>query len=402
MEDIAFESLYRTSQKMVQRVGMDFFRSLYHQINWDDRLIGIKGARGVGKTTMVLQHIKEVFAENPEQALYVSLDNLWFANHTLSDIVEYHYTHGGTHLFVDEIHKYPHWQTLLKNIYDEYPDLHVVYTGSSMLQINLNEGDLSRRQVLYTMHNLSFREFLAYEKNIECSAIPFDELLVNHVPYALNLTENVKILPLFTQYLQYGCYPFYKNAISTYDIRLQSVIRTVLMEDLQVSGEFTYPTLQKTMKMLMILAERVPQTPKMNELYALLDTNRAQGMKMLSMLEQAALLNLLSPPQKNFRQMGKPDKIYLNNPNLMWALTPHADIGTMRETFFMNQVKVVGEVNYPTAGDFLVNREFLFEVGGRGKTFDQIKDMPDSFLAVDGIETGHGHRIPLWMFGMMY
>lgn len=403
MEDSSFESLYRASQTFVHRVNTDIHRYLYNQINWNNWLIAIKGDRGVGKTTLVLQHIKETFgSNNPDKALYVSLDNMWFANHTLSELVEYHYTHGGTHIFLDEVHHYPHWQTVIKNMTDEYPDLHITYTGSSMLRMDKHEGDLSRRQLTYTMHGLSFREFIMFETGNNWPQIPLEELLSTHSRIALSLTENTRVLQYFEHYLKFGYYPFYKRDLDGFDNRLQTVIRTVLTDDLTAVEDITYATQQKVMRMLMILAEKVPQTPKMNELYALLETNREQGLRMLSMLQRAALLQTLSSESKSLHSLAKPDKIYLNNPNLMYALTPRVDIGTLRETFFLNQLSCLMDVNYPKQGDFLVDHKYLFEVGGKSKNYEQIKDLPNSYLAVDGIETGHRNRIPLWMFGLLY
>ena len=402
MEDTSIDSLYKTSARLVRLTTTDFHRYLYDQINWDNWLIAIKGARGVGKTTMMLQRIKENFADNPERALYVSLDNLWFANHSLSEVVEYHYNHGGTHLFIDEVHKYPMWQTLIKNITDEYPDLHVVFTGSSMLKINSSQGDLSRRLLDYTLNVMSFREFLVLEKAMAVSPIPLDELLYHHAAEAMRLTSEIKILPLFEKYLKYGCYPFYKRDFDGFTQRLQKAVHNVLYEDVPAVEEITYPTILKLSRMLMILAERVPQTPKMNELYAILETNREQGLKMLYMLQRAGLLHLLSSEAKEFSNLVKPDKIFLHDPNLMYALTDNTNVGTLRETFFINQLASVATVNYPRKGDFLVNHKHLFEVGGKGKSFDQIKDVSDSYLAVDDTEIGHGNRIPLWMFGMLY
>ena len=402
MEDSSIDSLYKTSARLVRMTTTDFHRYLYDQINWDNWLIAIKGTRGVGKTTMMLQRIKENFADNPDKALYVSLDNLWFANHSMSEVVEYHYNHGGTHLFIDEVHKYPLWQTLIKNITDEYPDLHVVFTGSSMLKIDSSQGDLSRRLLDYTLHVMSFREFLSFEGAMEVSPIPFSELLTHHAAIAMRLTSDVKILPLFEKYLKYGCYPFYKRDFDGFGQRLQKAVHAVLYEDVPAVEEITYPTILKLSRMLMILAEHVPQTPKMNELYAILETNREQGMKLLYMLQRAGLLHLLSTETKEFGNLVKPDKIFLYDPNMMYALGDNANIGTVRETFFINQLSAITTVNYPRKGDFLVNHKHLFEVGGKGKKFDQIKDVPDSYLAVDDTEIGHGNRVPLWMFGVLY
>lgn len=402
METSSIDSLYSTSARLVQLTTTSFHRYLYNEINWDNWLIAIKGARGVGKTTMMLQRIKENFADNPEKALYVSLDNLWFANRSLTEVVEYHYNHGGTHLFIDEVHKYPAWQTLIKNITDEYPDIHIVFTGSSMLKIDKSQGDLSRRMRDYTLNVMSFREFLGFEGVTELPSVSLSELMTNHGRIAMQITSDLKIMPLFEKYLKYGCYPFYKRDFDGFAERLQKTIYTVLNEDAPAIEEITYPTIQKLMRMLMILAERVPQTPKMNELYAILETNREQGLRMLYLLQRAGLLHLLSTETKEFQNMTKPDKIYLHDTNLMYALSENANIGTLRETFFINQVSAVAKTNYPRNGDFIVNGKHLFEVGGKNKKFTQIKDEPDSYLAVDDTEIGHGNRIPLWMFGLLY
>jgi predicted AAA+ superfamily ATPase len=401
MEQPDVERIYRSYQRRLQSTPLAFNRFLFDKINWNDRLIGIKGARGVGKTTLMLQHIKQDFAHS-EAALYVSLDSLWFATHSLDDLVEYHYAHGGTHLFVDEVHRYPLWQTMLKNLNDEYPELHVVYTGSSMLEIDTQQGDLSRRQMVYQLVGLSFREFLALECGMNLPACTLEELLQGHVQLAESITSKVKILPLFEKYLRTGYYPFYKDIHEGYEFRLQEVIRQVIESDLPAVADVQYVTTQKVKKMLMILAERVPHTPKMSELYKELETNREQGMKMLYALERGGLLALLTSQVKNYTSLSRPDKIYLENPNLMYALSTNVDIGTVRETFFLNQLHVGHELLTPRQGDFYVDRKYLFEVGGRTKTFDQIKDLPDSFLAVDDTEVGHHNRIPLWMFGLLY
>lgn len=402
MEETSLSGLYRTSARLVGLTTTSFHRYLYNKVKWTNRLTVIKGARGVGKTTMMLQWIKEHFSEHPEQALYISLDNLWFANHPLSEVVEYHYIHGGTHLFIDEVHKYPSWQTLMKNIYDEFPNMHIAFTGSSMLKIDNSNADLSRRMSDYTLHGLSFREFLAFEAKIETPVVTLEELLKDHMRIAMQLISQIKILPLFEAYLEHGYYPFYKEDAEGFYDRLKKVASVVLNEDIPAIEDITYPTIQKLQRMLMILAERVPQTPKMNELYAVLETTREQGLKMMGLLQRAALLQLLSTDTKEFSHLSKPDKIYLNNTNLMHALTDLPDKGTLRETFFINQLSVVAKVSYPRKGDFLVNQKYLFEVGGKNKNFDQIKDVPNSYLAIDGVETGFGNRIPLWMFGLLY
>lgn len=399
LEDL--EEIMRSYRNKLSAVGTIFHRGLYTKIDWDDRLIGIKGPRGSGKTTMLLQRIKENF-EDKGQALYISLDNLWFASHNLMDLVDYHYTHGGTHLFIDEVHHLPYWQTLLKNIYDDFPTLHVVYTGSSMLRIDHSQGDLSRRQIVYHLPGLSFREYLEFEGLYKCEPLELEDLLKDHVKIAEEVCANIKVLPEFEKYLKQGYYPFYKEVKKGYAMRLQQVVNQVIENDYPNIDEVSISTIRKTKKMLMLLAEKVPQTPVMTELYAQLDTDRNQGLKMMHALERGGLLGLLSSEAKSFKGLARPDKIFLNNPNLMYALTSRPEIGTVRETFFFNQLSQTQTVTFPKKGDFAVNGKHLFEVGGKNKSFDQIKDIENSFLAVDGIEVGYHNRIPLWVFGMMY
>ena len=395
--------LVKIFQRKLSATPMSFFRYLYPMIDWNDTLIGIKGPKGCGKSTLLLQHIKETFkGKDIEKALYVSLDNLWFSTHDVIDVVDYHYTHGGTHLFIDEIHYYKHWQTLLKNISDDYPGLHVAYTGSSMLQMESSEGDLSRRLAMYEMRGLSFREFLEYEGILQLPTFTLEQLLAEHVSIAMDICDKTKILEHFKKYLEVGYYPFYKSVHHGYYQRLQSVANQVIEVDYPIVDDITMSTIRKTKKLLMLLAERVPQLPKMNELYKELETDRNQGLKMLYALQRGGLLLLLSDNAKSPDNLSRPDKIYINNSTMMYALSPRVDTGTLRETFFMNQLSQGHEVRYPKAGDFLVDRKYLFEVGGKGKTFDQIKDIPDSYLAVDNTETGHRNRIPLWMFGLLY
>lgn len=396
------EQLYVISTRKINEVDTSFHRYLYDQINWANRIIGIKGNGGVGKTTLVLQHIKEAFSENRDKVLYVRLDNMWFKTHDLMDLVEYHYTHGGTHIFLDEVHHLRGWASYIKSMYDDYNDLHVVYTGSSMLEIALREVDLGRRQRVYTLNGMSFREYLQFEGYDVGEALTLEQVLTDHTRLASDISQGKKILPLFAQYLQHGCYPFYREEGDSFFERLHAVVLHVLENDLPQVEEISYTTIEKIKRMLMILAERVPLMPKMAELYRELETNRDNGLRMLSLLHRAGLLALYSHEVINLNSLNKPDKIYLNNPNLMYCLSPHIDKGTLRETFFYDQLRCVAEVLLPKKGDFMLNREYLFEVGGKNKTFEQIKDEPKSFLAIDDVETGHFNRIPLWLFGFLY
>lgn len=395
------DEILKSYRNRLAAVKLNFHRELYNQIDWEDRLICIKGPKGTGKTTMMLQRIKESFHDT-EKALYISLDNLWFASHNVMDVVDYHYTHGGTHLFIDEVHYYENWQTLVKNIYDDYPKLNIVYSGSSMLKLDRTQGDLSRRHVVYNLPGLSFREYLEFEGVLKTDAVDLTYLLDNHVKIAEDICSKIEILPVFEKYLQQGYYPFYKEARNSYGLRLQQVVNQVIESDYPAIDEVSVSTIRKTKKMLMILAEKVPQTPVMVELYKELDTDRNQGLKMLNALERGGLLGLLSSEAKSLKGLMRPDKIYLNNTNLMYALTSKVNIGTVRETFFFNQLSQTHKLTMPKKGDFLIDGEYLFEVGGKNKGFDQIKDIENSFLAVDGIEIGYHNRLPLWMFGLLY
>ena len=402
MEYADLSRLYTMSSRRVRDVSVQYFRHLMSRIDWENRLILLMGARGTGKTTMLLQRIKTAFPDSQE-ALYLSLDHLWFRTHSVYDAVEAHVQNGGTHVFLDEVHYQENWELLIKSIYDDFPMLHIVYTGSSILKLRKAQADLSRRQSEYTLPGLSFIEYLELEGHAGVQPVALKELLVNHVRISTQLTEGISILKSFHTYIQTGYYPFYREVHSGYGERVQQVINQILESDYPTVENISIATIQKAKKMLMILAEQAPQTPNMSRLYAELETDRNQGLKILKMLSEANLLSLLASDAASLKNMSRPDKIYCDNPNIMYALYPEAAIGCVRETFFLNQIRSAGYTAvYPKQGDFLINHQYLFEVGGKGKTFAQIKDLPDSFLAVDDVEIGSGHRIPLWMFGLLY
>lgn len=395
------EILYRNSHRVVSQVSLDFKRDLHNKINWNARIIGIKGPKGVGKSTLLKQHIKEAFPDD-SKVLYVSLDNMWFANNSLSELVEYHYTHGGTYLFLDEVHKYEHWQTYIKNIYDDYPTMHVVFTGSSMLKLNKGEGDLSRRVAMYTMNGLSFREYLMFESILQFEKLSLDDILKRHTQIAVAIADKIHILPHWENYYRHGYYPFYKEDLQGFHAKLLEVAQQTIEIDIPFVEKVEYVTIQKLKKLLGIIALQVPFTPKMEELYQQLETSREQGLKLLDLLEKGALLGQLKTRTKAVKQMSAPEKLFLDNTNLMYAYNPSPEIGTIRETIFYNQVSRTHELNAPAKGDFLIDGKHLIEVGGADKTFKQIKDIPHSFLAIDDVEYGRGNKIPLWMFGFLY
>ena len=401
MESSDLQPLYDNYHRKIAKIDLRFKRYLYPQINWKARMIGIKGPRGVGKTTMLLQHILENY-EDIDQTLYASLDDLWFASHTLVELVDWAYRHGVMRLYLDEVHRYDQWSINLKNIYDNYPDMSIVYTSSSLLVMDNAKVDLSRRQTVYTLYGMSFREFLVFGNALKLEPIPLNELIRHHVRHAMAITSAVKVAPLFEAYLRRGYYPFYRESIEDFPSRLRETVSVVIDSDLPAVENVSFETLQKVKRLLMIICEQVPFEPNMSKLWKQLDTNNELGLRMLYALDKAQILGLLTSKTKSYKHLYKPDKIYLGNPNLMHVLCPRIDKGNERETFFYSQLRVANEVKYPKKGDFLVNDKYLFEVGGSGKTFDQIADVPDSFLAVDDTEVGHGNRIPLWMFGVLY
>lgn len=385
----------------ISKIDTRFVRYIFHAINWNARLIGIKGARGVGKTTLLLQRIKLAFKKT-DTVFYVSLDNLWFQSHTLPELAEWLYRRGVRHLFLDEVHKYPDWSVVIKNIYDTYDDLNIVYTGSSMLEIDHSRADLSRRQTLYTLHGMSFREYLIIHKIKTIEAIPFTQLLEAHQEAAMEISREIPVAKHFADYLKSGYYPFQIEAGEDYLARLDETAKLVIETDMPAVEKVSYPTIQKTKQLLMVVAGNTPLVPNMTKLSEQLETTRDMCLKMLYTLDRAGLLLLLTRNVKDYKHLVNPEKIFLGNTNLMYALGSHVNEGTLRETFFLNQLSLAHEVSAPKQGDFLVDRKYLFEVGESRKTFSQIKDVPDSFLAVDDTAIGSRNRIPLWMLGMLY
>lgn len=401
METIELHPLFNNYHRKITKVDLRFKRYLYSQINWDARIISIKGARGVGKTTMLLQHILENY-KNIDQTLYVSLDDLWFTTHSLIELVDWADQHGIRRLYLDEVHRYELWSETIKNIYDNYPDMSIVYTSSSLLIPDSAKTDLSRRQTSYTLYGMSFREFLAFEGIIHIETITLEDLLQHHVEHAMQIMKSIRVAPYFEAYLHHGYYPFYKESGNDFPARLRETISVVIDTDLPAVEKVSFETIQKIKKLVMIISENVPFEPKMSELWRQLSTSNELGLRMLYALDKAQILSLLTSKAKNYKFLYKPDKIFLGNPNLMHALCTIVNKGNERETFFYNQFSVSHDVKTPDKGDFLIDNHYLFEVGGKKKSFEQIADVPSSFLAVDDTEVGYGNRIPLWLFGFCY
>ena len=394
--------LYQIYLRLLDATDSRFFQYLYNEINWENRLIGITGSRGTGKTTMLLQHIKTTFKDR-SKALYVSLDNIWFTKNSLIELVNQFYTFGGTHLFVDEVHRYPNWSIEIKNIYDSYPDLHIVFTGSSILEIYKSNADLSRRAISYHLYGLSFREYLAMETNTDYPRLTLEDIICNHMNIAAEITNKIKVLPEFKKYLEYGYYPFYKEGIESYSLRLQNIVNIILDNDLPSVEKIEYNTILKIKKMLMIISSLVPFSPNLTSLSTEIETNRASAIKYLGYLQKAGLIKLLAPAGKGMNLMNKPEKIYLDNTNLIHSLAASSiNEGNLRETFFANQCSANHKLTASKQGDFMIDEKYIFEVGGKGKNYKQIQNLKNSFIAMDNIETGFGHKIPLWMFGFTY
>ena len=396
------QKIYLTYSRLLSSVDNSYHRYLYDKINWDNRLIAIKGPKGVGKTTLVLQHIKDTF-KDVTKALYVSMDNIWFKSHTVSELVEYHYSHGGTHIFIDEVHKYNDWAQEIKNVYDSYPDFHIVVTGSSLLQLeDAMEHDLSRRCRMYDLQGLSFREFVRLETGKEFNVYNIEQVVMSHFEIATEITSKVKILPLFEKYVRNGYYPFYREEGDGYWDRLQFVIRTIVENDIPSVDKIEFESLYKAERFLSILSEMVPFTLNIASLTSTLGLSRNSLLKIFDLLDRAKLIRLMYTCKVGMKQLAKPEKILFDNSNLLFALTSNVDSGTVRECFFCNQVGQLYNTVIPKTGDCLVNDKYLFEIGGKKKSFKQVKEIPDSYVVVDDIEVGMGNRIPLWLFGFMY
>ena len=398
MDAKQLDRIYEISERRAAETDLSFRRYLCGAIDWTPRLVAVLGPRGTGKTTLLLQRMKETDGGAPS-ALYLSLDNVWLSPREAYEVVEHHVKHGGTSLYLDEVHFLEGWQTLVKNLNDDFRRLRIAYTGSSLLRIEKAGGDLSRRQASYRLAPMSFREYLAFEGLGSFEPVPLPTLLSGHAALARKVLARLGVvLPHFEAYLRHGGYPFYKEA----GTRFEDMLRQAVDVDWPKIDAVEPQTVRHARRMLSVLASTAPQTPNVTELCRELGVDRKQGVRILYALGRAGLLRLLASDKEKLKNLSTPDKLYCGDPNLMHALAAEPDEGTLRETFFLSQLETVAAVTYPARGDFLVDGKWLFEVGGPGKTFGQIADVPESYLAVDDLEIGRGNRIPLWMFGLLY
>ncbi len=395
------ENLLLEFQSKIARISLDIQRYLVHQMDLSNRLIAVKGARGAGKTTLLLQVAKLHLPLS--STLYVSLDHIYFFDNKLYDLAKQFTQFGGTHLLLDEVHKYPNWSREIKLIYDNFPELNVIFTSSSMLEIYKSESDLSRRAVAYFLKELSFREFLSFEVNKTFPAYSFSEILENHTTIVTELLKEIKPLPLFEKYLKTGIYPYYKENESLYIQKLQNTINLIIEIDINAVEDLQYDTLVKLKKLLITIASSAPFTPNITKLSEKVGVSRNMLVQSIKILERAGLVNELYKNTSGIGVLTKPEKLYLNNSNLMYALAQeNTNIGNVRETFFVNQFKGLHEINLSTSADFIIDQTYTFEIGGKNKTKKQIDHLSNAYVAKDNIEIGFGNIVPVWLFGLMY
>lgn len=387
--------------QIIRDTSTDFIRSITNTIHWDERLIGIKGAKGTGKTTLLLQHIKTALSK--QKVIYLSLDDIYFFGNTLSDTVRQFIQIGYDHFFMDEVHKYPNWSIEIKNLYDTYRNIKIVFTGSSIIQLIEGSGDLSRRAMLYDLPGLSFREYIEFSTKTELAAYSLTEILENHQTIANELLAKFKPFEHFNNYLRKGYYPFFIETPKTYHFRVENAINQTLESDLPLVKNMSADSIINLKKILYVIAQSVPFKPNIQKISERTGINRNSLIIYLRYLEEAKIIKQLYASNIGISALQKPQKIYFENPNLIYSLSAlFNQIGTVRETFVLNQLSNNYLTNYPKAGDFIVENRYTFEVGGKNKTQKQIANIENSYILSDQIEVGVGNKIPLWLFGFLY
>ncbi|MEM8524193.1 MAG: AAA family ATPase [Bacteroidota bacterium] len=379
-------------------------RKIPAAINWEWRLNAVIGARGTGKTTLLLQRAKHLQAT--KEVLYVSLDDLYFTENKLVELVDEFQQLGGQYLFVDEVHKYPNWARELKNIYDSFPELIVTFSGSSILEIFKQDVDLSRRALLYELPGLSFREYLEFSLGIVFPTVSLSDLVNNHRTIAPTIIEQIKPLKHFKAYLQSGYYPFFLEKERDYQLTLEQIVQLIVESDLRFMDGFDPAYSRKMLQLLRIIASSAPFKPNISKLSERVGITRVTLLNYLNYLHKARLTASFHLPEKSISTLQKPDKIFLHNPNLYYVLNPtQVDIGSVRETFFQSQLQVPFDLYLHSKADFLVEyqgQQLIFEIGGKHKKTTQIRNLDNAYLALDDLEIGFGKQIPLWLFGFLY
>ena len=392
--------LFEKSTRKIKNVPLEFKRYLFDRINKSNRLIAVKGARGTGKTTLLLQLAYE---HKADEVLYIALDDLFFSENTLYGLAESFVKMGGKLLLMDEVHKYPNWSRELKLIYDDFSNLQVIFTSSSILDIYKGESDLSRRAVTYSLTEMSFREYLLFKEKIDLPVISLEDILENHMEMCVTLTQQFTPFKYFSEYLRIGNYPYYENNVEEYYQKIRNTVNLILEVDMQATENLDYQTITKLKRLLFVISSNVPFTPNIFKISESIQLNRNALVRALQLLDRAELIRSTYKQTKSISILNKPDKIWMHNTNLMYAISSdQIDIGTVRETFFMQNFSNNHTVSLPNKGDILVDNTFLFEIGGKNKTRKQILDFDKAFLVKDDIEIGFQNSIPLWLFGFMY
>lgn len=394
------EQLIIKSQQKISQISVDHKRYIYSVINRNARMIAIKGARGVGKTTLLLQLGKE---RKISEVLYVALDDLFFTNNTLHGLADTFSKIGGKLLLIDEVHKYPNWSRELKLIYDDFPKLQVVFTSSSILEIYKGESDLSRRAISYFLPELSFREYLALKENIQLTSYSLEEILKKHQEISNELVQKFTPLQYFSEYLKFGAYPYFEGDGNEYYQKLLNTVNLILEVDVQIAENLDFNNIAKLKRLLYVISSNVPFTPNINKLSEQIGLNRNALVRALQLLNKATLVHTLYKQSKSISSLNKPDKIWMGNTNFMYAISGnHVEKGTLRETFFIQNMPKEHQLTIPDNGDILVNNQYLFEIGGKNKTIKQIQGKEHAFVVRDDIEIGVINTIPLWLFGFQY
>jgi predicted AAA+ superfamily ATPase len=395
-----YEKLLSNQLEILNQVSDKLRRTVLDHIEWQDKLIILAGARGVGKTTIMLQRLNEIM-DGGIKVLYISMDDITVSNLTLIEIAKYHLDNGGSHILIDEIHKYNNWSQELKNIYDRYKSLFVVVTGSSILEINEGQADLSRRAVKYSISGFSLREFINIESKQNFQPYSLSEIIENHEQICRQINKLINPLPFFNEYNQYGYYPFYLEGKRSYFRKLNSAINHMIEVDLVQITKMDVSKLPKIKKLLYWLASTSPYEPNISKLSSALELDRNTVIHYLSYLDKAELTKSVWSATRTVGHLSKPDKIYLQNANLFFLSASKPDIGTIRECFFVHFISHEHNVSIPNKGDFFVDEKYTFEIGGKSKGYKQISSIPGSFIVSDDINYSVGNKIPLWLFGFL-
>ena len=394
--------LLTKSQRLLARTDLGYQRSLLRPINWQWRLNGVVGARGTGKTTLLLQQLRQL-QEQGHRVLYATLDDAYFTENRLYNVAEAFYQQGGQYLFLDEVHKYAAWSRELKNIYDTFPELKITFSGSSIIEIARQDVDLSRRALLYELPGLSLREYLVLSGGHALSPVSLADLMDRHVELAADLSVMFRPLEAFADYLRHGYYPYFLEKDRDYLLTLEQTLQLVLEVDLKYLPGFDPSKSRKLLQLLKVVAASAPFKPNISKLSERIGIHRNTLTQYLHYLAQARLLRLLHVPDRDISVLQKPDKVYLDNPNLAHALQPgQVDRGSLREIFFASQLAPRHTLHLHRRADFLIDHHYVVEVGGKGKSAHQTVDTPHVYRALDDLEIGSGDRIPLWLFGMVY